>query len=145
MAPSAFNLRLTQQDAPPKPLRGTKPSPLEPAALTRVTLDLGSVVGIPSEAPPAQRSHSARAHPVRIRLPPASRSPGPAADRCLLLGAGPLGRRSDRRGSAHPAALAGLWAPDWGCEQRGGARAWKEEGGVGGLMMKKSPPSRLLN
>lgn len=49
-------------------------------------------------------------------------------------------------GAALREALAGLWAPGRGCERAvGRARGWKEEGGVGGLMMKKSPPSRLLN
>lgn len=139
--------RLTQQDAWRKPLRAIKSPHLEPVAPTRVTLDGGSLVEIPAEAPPPTLPRGAG--PPGARPPPAGIPlQGPAEDRCLLPGARAAGE-TERRARARRSARrwrGSRLPPGRGCERAvGRARGWKEEGGVGGLMMKKSPPSRLLN
>lgn len=86
------------------------------------------MVEIPAEAPPPpQHSHGARAHPARVRLPPASRSQGPAEDRCLLPGAPAAGQTERRartrrrwRGSGLPVGGAsGPWGERGDGKRRG--------------------------
>ncbi|XP_032175068.1 uncharacterized protein LOC116576698 [Mustela erminea] len=89
-----------------------------------------------------RKASAAQQHPGACR----SARTGPDADRCLLPRA-PTAGETERRARRTARRWRGLGLPVGGASERGRVEGEGVEigGGVGGLMMKKSPPSRLLN
>lgn len=104
----------------------------------RLSLPEAAVGGAPRRA--AASARAPQAQRGRARLPPAPAAP--LRRRQLFTAPRPGRGGGSATRAAHRAALAGSGLPVGGAGGRAGA---ERGGGVGGLMMKKPPASRLLN